>query len=150
MATAFQWSNAELARVYSAAYQGRIARLCAAQATTGLTVNSTTAQWDAAEITSQAANGYARVQWTLPAGSYNNALLRYQTTTNTATFQASASGLGLMYDTIYLVFGTQSGSTVTWDTNVGAIYTHNPTIALAPGQPLAYKVFLICDDVTTL
>lgn len=150
MASAFQWSNAELARVYASAYQGRLARLCAAQVTSSLTVNSTTAQWDAAEITSQAADGYARVQWTLPAGSYNNSLLRFQTPTNTATIQATAGGLGIMYDTIYLVFGTQSGSTVTWDANVAAIFTHNPTIALAPGEPRSYKIFLVCDDITTL
>jgi hypothetical protein len=150
MASAFQWSNAELARVYASAYQGRRARLCCAEATELLTVNSTTAQWDAAEITSQAANGYARVQWTLPAGSYNSSLLRFETSTDTATFQATSAGLGIMYDTVYLVFGTQSGPNVTWDTNVAAIFTHNPTIALAPGEPRSYKVFLVCDDITTL
>ena len=150
MASAFQWSNAELGRVYAAAYQGRRARLCAAIATSGLTVNSTTAQWDAAEISSQAANGYARVQWTLPAGSYSSANTRFETATSTATIQATASGLGLNYDTIYLVFGTVSGGVTTWDANVAGIFTHNPTVALAPGEPRSYKVFLVCDDITTL
>ena len=150
MATAFQWSTNELARVYATAYQGRVARLCLAIATSGLSVDSTTAAWDAAEITSQAANGYARAQWTLPAGSYNTALARFQTAVNPATFQATAAGLGINYDSVYLVLGTTSGGSITWDTNIAGLFTENPSIGLAPGEPRTYKVFFVADDITAL
>jgi hypothetical protein len=146
MAAPFLWSNAELARVYAAAYQGREARLCLANNTGSLTANSTTAQWDAAEITSQAANGYARYTWTLPAATYKNTTLRIETALETAAFQAASSGSGLNYDSVYLVLGTGS----TWDTHIAGLFVESPTIALAPGQPRAYKIKLICDDNTTV
>lgn len=139
---AFQWSNAELGRVYAAAYLGRNARLCLANATSGLTLNSTTAAWDAAEITSQAANGYARYTFTLAAGSYDSASQRFQTPVVTATFQAIASGSGLTYDSVYLVLGS--------DTNIAGLWTEAPNIVLAPGQPRAYNIRFVCDDITTL
>jgi len=139
---AFQWSNAELARVYAAAYQGRSARLCLANATTGLTLNSTTAAWDAAEITSQAANGYARYTFTLAAGSYDSATQRFQTPIVTASFQANTTGTGLDYDSVYLVLGT--------DTHIAGLWTEAPNIVLAPGQPRAYNIRFVCDDITTL
>jgi hypothetical protein len=139
---AFQWSNAELGRVYAAAYLGRNARLCLANATTGLTLNSTTAAWDAAEITSQAANGYARYTFTLAAGSYDSASQRFQTPVVTATFQAIASGGGLNYNSVYLVLGNE--------TNIAGLWTEAPNIVLAPGQPRAYNIRFVCDDITTL
>lgn len=150
MATAFQWSTNELARVYATAYQGRVARLCLAIATSGLSVDSTTAAWDAAEITSQAASGYARAQWTLPAGSYNTSLGRFQTPSNPAVFQATAAGLGINYDSVYLVLGTANGSSVTWDTHIAGLFTENPSRALAPGEPRTYKVFFVHDDIVGL
>jgi hypothetical protein len=143
---AFQWSSAELARVYAAAYLGRNARLCLANATTGLTLNSTTAQWDAAEITAQAANGYARYTFTLAAGSYDSATQRFQTPIVTASFQANTTGTGLNYDSVYLVLGNGT----TWDTNIAGLWTEAPNIVLAPGQPRAYNIRFVCDDITTL
>lgn len=150
MTVAFQWSTNELARVYGLAYQGRTARLCLAVATSGLTVNSTTAEWDAAEISNQAANGYARAIWTLPAGSYDAALTRFQTTTSSATFQATSQGLGFNFNSVYLVLGTQNGNNVTWDSKIAGLFTESPSLALAPGEPRTYKVFFVTDDITTL
>jgi|GEM_PF-1190408 len=150
MTTSFQWSNAELGRVYSAAYQGRVIRACLATNTGSLTINSTTAQWDAAEITAQAADGYERVIWTLPAGSYDDGAGQFLSPNNLTTFQADADGLGLTFDTVYLVGGTVSNNVTTWDTHVSGVYTESPSIALSPGEPRSYDLFLLVDDVTTI
>jgi hypothetical protein len=150
MASAIEWSNAELTRAYGLTYQGRILRVCLAISTTGLNKNSTTSQWDAVEITSQSADGYSRYQITLPAGSYNSQLLRYETPQIVAGFQALPAGLGLQYSTVYFVLGTQSGNSVTWDTNIAGLFTENPTIALQPGEPRTYRIKLLCDDIASL
>jgi hypothetical protein len=151
MTLAMQWSNAELLRVHGLAYQGRRARLCLAINSAGLTKESTTAQWDAVEITSQTANGYARVVWTLPAGAYSSTFGLVQGTGNLSTFQASSGGIGLEFNTAYLVLGTLSGGTTTWDTHVAGILPMLPEDqTLAPGQPLSIEVFTLVDDITTV
>lgn len=146
----FQWANAELGRVFAAAYQGRAARLCLATNPGSLTRNSTTAQWDAAEISAQASEGYARVTWTIPAGAYSNTTADFRSPVQLATFQATAEGLGLTYDSVYLVLGTIAGQSTTWDTNIAGLYVEAPTIALTPGQPRSYNINLICDDIITV
>jgi len=146
----FQWANAELGRVYVAAYQGRRARLCLAINPGTLTRNSTTAQWDAAEIAGQAGEGYARVEWTIPAGAYSNTTADFRSPVQLATFLADADGLGLQWDSVYLVLGTLSGGVTTWDTNIAGYYPEAPTIALSPSQPRSYNVQLITDDIITI
>jgi hypothetical protein len=151
MTLAMEWSNAELARVHAVAYQGRRARLCLAINSTALTKESTTAQWDAVEISSQAADGYARVVWTLPAGAYSSALGMVQGTGNLSTFQATSGGIGLEFDTAYLVLGTLSGGTTTWDTHVAGVLPMLPEDqTLSPGQPLSIEVFTLVDDITAV
>lgn len=149
MSVAFQWSNAELARVYTAAYQGRTARLCLAQNSGALTKASTTAQWDAVEITAQAGEGYAREVWTIPAGAYNAATGDVRSAQQRAEFEADSDGLGLTWDTAYLVLGTTVSSVTTWDTHVAGIYVESPAVALSPGQPRIYDVSLHTDDITS-
>lgn len=151
MTLAMQWSNAELLRVHAVAYQGRKARLCLAINSASLTKDSTTAQWDAVEISSQASNGYAKVEWTLPAGAYTATQGMVVGTGNLCTFQASAGGLGLQFDTAYLVLGTASGGTTTWDTTVAGILPMLPEDqTLSPGQPLSIEVFTMVDDITAV
>lgn len=146
-----QTSKAALARVYTAAYQGRRARLCLAINSASLTADSTTAEWDAVEITSQASDGYARVVWTLGAGAYSTGLGMVQSTQFLATFQASPSGLGLTFDTAYLVLGTVNGGTTTWDTTIERILVLPPANqALSPGQPLSFEDIVLVDDIATL
>ena len=149
-AQAMQWSNAELARVHAAAYQGRTARLCLASNTGGLTKASTTSQWDALEITSQAASGYARVVWTIPAGAYDAGSGTFKTVEQLCTFQATGGGLGLTWDSVYLVLGTTTGGATTWDTAIAGLYMESPNIALAPGTPRGYRVSTMIDDITAL
>lgn len=136
MATFLQ-SPFEAARLWSASYQGRRARLCLAVNSTGLSLASTTAQWDTAEISG---NGYARYQWTLPAGSYDNADQRFEAPSEICSFQASSNGVGLTWNTAYIVLGTISGNTTTWDTGVAFVLVESPNIALYPGEPRSYSV----------
>lgn len=151
MTLTMQTSPAELLRVHSAAYQGRRARLCLAINSASLTVSSTTAQWDAVEITSQASNGYARVVWTLPSASYSPGLGMVQGASYLATFQATSNGIGLTFDTVYLVYGTLSGGVTTWDTNVANIQVLPPEDqVLAAGQPVSFEVPTLVDDITTV
>ena len=140
-------SNAELLRVHAVAYQGRRARLCLAVNSAGLTVNSTTAQWDAAEITSQAANGYARVEWTMPAAAYSNALGMAQGNGYLATFQATPSGLGMNFTHAYLVYGNGT----TWDTNIANLWPLEPgDQVLSQGQPISFEVISLVDNIATV
>lgn len=149
MAVAFQWSNAELERVYTAAYEGRTARLCLAVNPGSLTKASTTEDWDDAEITAQASEGYERVEWVVPAGSYNNLTADFRSPQQLATFTADADGLGLEWDTAYLVFGTTVDEVTTWDEHVAGIYVEAPAVALSPGQFRSYDISLHTDDITT-
>jgi hypothetical protein len=143
MSVAFTMSNASLARVYAASFQGRIARACLAVNPGTLNENSTTAQWDAAEITSQAANGYTRFTWTIPAGTYDPVLALFRGAATAVSFQANTSGTGLTYDTVYVVTGTGN----TWDTNVEMILL-DPQ-ALPAGAPIAYNVSFLADNITS-
>lgn len=141
MSVAFAMSNATLARVYAASFQGRTARACLAINPGTLNENSTTAQWDAAEITSQASNGYARFTWTIPAGTYDAALGLFRGVTTAVSFQANTNGLGLQYDTVYVVTGTGG----VWDTNVEMILAGSQ--ALPAGQPIAYNLSFLSDNI---
>jgi hypothetical protein len=132
-------------RSFTGLYATKRARLCLANNTTGLTVASTTAQWDAAELTG---NGYARFEWTVPAGAYNATTLRFEAPAQLAQFQASAGGAGLTWNTAYLVFGTLSGGVTTWQTGVSYLVVESPNIVLSPGEPRGYNVQLLTDGLT--
>jgi hypothetical protein len=135
MASVFQWSNFELGRAYSLAYQNVPARLCLAF-DSSLTVNSTTAEWDAVELPST--NGYARYSFTPGAGSYDNTIAMFQSPEITATF--TASGSGFSYNRVYLVFGTS--------TSISGLFIEPSTITLAPGVSQPYKIRLLANDIT--
>jgi hypothetical protein len=132
----------EAGRIWTSSYQGRRARLCLAVNSGSLSASSTTAQWDAAEISG---NGYARHQWTLPAGSYNSTSERFEAPSQLCSFQASANGVGLTWNTAYIVLGTISGSSTTWDTGIAFLLVESPNVVLYPGEPRAYDVLLFTD-----
>lgn len=124
--------------------QNKQARLCLAQNAGSLSQFSTTAQWDAAELSG---NGYGRFTWTLPNGAYDSTAARFQVPIQQATFTASAGGSGLAFNSLYLVLGTGSGNNITWNTGVTAIFTESPSVALAPGEPRAYNIRLFTDNI---
>jgi hypothetical protein len=142
MAAPMPISPGELGRIWGLAYEGRTARLCLANNTGGLTKASTTAQWDALELTG---NGYSRVTWTLPAGSFSATADRFQPPQQLCSFTASALGAGLTYDTVYLVIGALSPGS--WEPSIFGLFTETPNIALPPGAPRSYRVQLFTDDV---
>jgi hypothetical protein len=150
MTIIFETSDAELVRMHNAGRQGLKARMCLAQNTGSLTRNSTTAQWDAAEITAQAADGYARVEWTVPAATMTPALGMAQSVIQVVTFQASAGGLGLEFDSAYLVLGTISGGTTTWLPHITDLFRFSPSKALTAGQPWPLEFFMVAGAVTAI
>jgi hypothetical protein len=132
----------EAGRMFANDYAGKKARLCLANNTGSLGLTSTTAQWDAAEISG---NGYARVEWTIPSGSYNSTTERFEVAAQAAAFTASSGGTGLSWNTAYLVIGTISGGVTTWNTGVSYILVESPTVALSPGEPRTYNTTIFTD-----
>jgi hypothetical protein len=137
----------EAGRMFANDYAGKKARLCLANTSSGSPgINSTTAQWDAAELSG---NGYARYEWTIPNGSYNGTTERWEAASQLATF--SATGAGLSWNAAYLVIGTISGTTVTYNTGVSFILNESSAVTLAAGNSRGYSVLLFSDGflVTT-
>lgn len=132
----------EAGRMFANDYAGKRARLCLANNTGSLGLTSTTSQWDAAEISG---NGYARVEWTIPSGSYNSSTERFEVAAQAAAFTASSGGSGLSWNTAYLVIGTISGGVTTWNTGVSYILVESPTVALSPGEPRTYNTTIFTD-----
>jgi hypothetical protein len=133
----------EAGRLFAADYAGKRARLCLANTAGGLPgINSTTAQWDGVELSG---NGYVRFEWTIPAGSYNSTTERFEANNQLATFGASAGGAGLSWNAVYLVIGTLSGSTTTYNSGVSFILNEGSTITLAAGDIRGYYVQLFSD-----
>lgn len=134
----------ESERLYVGDYAGKKARLCLATTTSGSpNLSSNTAAWDAVE---RSGNGYARCEWTIPAGAFNTTTDRFEAGSYTCTF--TASGSALTWNAAYLVIGTISGSTVTWGTGVSFVLNESPSISLAAGLSRIYTVQLFTDGFT--
>jgi hypothetical protein len=136
----------EAGRLFANDYAGKKARLCLATTTSGSPgASSTTAQWDAVE---RSGNGYARCEWTIPSGSFNATPDRFEAGSQQCVFTASSGGAGLTWNAAYLVIGTISGSTVTWNTGVSFYLAESPSISLAAGASRTYTVSLFTDGFT--
>ena len=134
----------EAERLFAGDYAGKKARLCLATTTSGSpNLSSNTAAWDAVE---RSGSGYARCEWTIPAGAFNTTTDRFEAGSYTCTF--TASGSALTWNAAYLVIGTISGSTVTWGTGVSFVLTESPGISLAAGLSRVYTVQLFTDGFT--
>jgi hypothetical protein len=144
VAKALIFTPFEEERVYASAYAGKRARLCLAVNTGSLGLNSTTAQWDAVELSG---NGYARYQWTIPAGSYNSTTGRFEAAAQLCEFLASANGQGLTWNTVYLVLGTIANNVTTWNAGVSAILAESPNVAVVAGQAKSYNVRLLVNGL---
>lgn len=130
--------------LYAGRYAGKKARLCLATTTGGSPgLGSTTAQWDAVE---RSGNGYARCEWTIPAGSFNGTTNRFEAGSQSCLF--TASGSALTWNAAYLVIGTINGGTVTWNTGVSFVVAEIPSISLAAGASRTYTVNLFTGGFT--
>jgi hypothetical protein len=136
-------STFELRRVAAASYEGRAVRVCLATvASSGYTVESTTANWDSRELAST--NGYARVTvGALAVGAYDGVDGRYEVgpiaganQTIDATF--TASGGSLTWDRVYVVIGTEL--------QIAYLGTESPSVTLSSGQSITYRIQLAVDD----
>ena len=129
-------SQAELARVGTAAYVGNTYRLSLGfKNTASLTAQSTVAQWDAVKLSG---SGYADATGPIAAGSYNATTARYELPQLTVTF--TASGGNWLYDTLYVVI--TSGGTST----LHSIIVENPAVTLVDGGSITYRITLNTDD----
>jgi len=134
----------EAGRLFANNYAGKKARLCLATTTSGSPgLSSNTAAWDAVE---RSGSGYARCEWTIPAGSFNGTTDRFEAGSQSCQF--TASGSALTWNAAYLVIGTISGSTVTWNTGVSFVLTESPSISLAAASSRTYTVQLFTDGFT--
>ena len=131
--------------LYAGRYAGKRARLCLATTTSGSPgLSSNTAAWDAVE---RSGNGYARCEWTIPAGSFNGTTDRFEAGSQSCQF--TASGSALTWNTAYLVIGTiGGGGAVTWNTGVSFVLAESPSISLAAGTSRTYTVNLFTDGFT--
>jgi hypothetical protein len=129
-------SQAELARLAAAAYEGLPYRICLAlNGANNLTVNSPLTAWDNIELST---NGYARVEGFIDQGEYNQANARYQMPQITAEFRAE--GGTLTYDTVYVVI--DDGYTET----LHSIIVETPEVSLVDTATVIYRVTLATDD----
>jgi len=135
----------EAERLFVERYVGRKARLCLATTTGGSPdLSSNTAAWDAVE---RSGNGYARCEWTIPAGSFNTTMDRFEAGPQSCQF--TALGAALTWNAAYLVIGTiGSGGVVTWNTGVSFVLAENPSISLAAGASRVYTISLFTDGFT--
>ena len=144
MALTFQVSSNELLRVHSSSYQGKIIRLCLAF-DSSLTIESTTAQWDAVELAS--ANGYARSIITIPSATYDSTIAMSKSSESTATF--TASGVGFTYNRVYGVIGTVSGGVTTYNSYISFLFAESESKALSPGMSQSYPFTFLANNMTS-
>ena len=135
----------EAGRLFGLDYAGFKARLCLATTTSGSPgLTSNTAAWDAVE---RSGNGYARCEWTIPAGSFNGTTDRFEAGSQSCQF--TASGSALTWNAAYLVIGTiGGGGAVTGGTGVSCVRTERPSISRAAGTSGIYTVQLFTDGFT--
>lgn len=102
-------------------------------ATTGsLTVASTLAAWEAAELAST--NGYAAVTGTVAAGSLNSTTGRWESPVINGTF-GPATGSGFTFDAMIIKIGTTR-------TKPYAVNLYPAPIVLATGQSRGFNITL--------
>lgn len=133
----------EIGRLFGGEYAGKRARLCLANTTAGSpSITSTTAQWDAVELSG---NGYTRYEWTIPTGAYNYTTERFEAASQLCQFNASSGGAGLSWNAAYLVIGTISSGVTTWFTGVSYVLPESPNAVLSPGEARSYDVLVYTD-----
>jgi hypothetical protein len=136
----------EAARLFAGDYAGKKARLCLAATSSGSPgLTSNTAAWDAVELSG---NGYARCEWTIPTGSFNSSTDRFEAGSQSCQFLATGGGAGLSWNAAYLVIGTISGASVTWNTGVSFVLGESSLATLAAGSSRTYTVNLFTDGFT--
>jgi len=129
-------SQAELARLAAAAYEGRDYRICLAlNGASGLTANSSVAAWDGVELSG---SGYARATGEIGEGEWDPTDLRYEMPQIDAEFQAS--GGTLTYDTVYTVITVDATSTL------HSVIVEAPSVSLVDGASIIYRITLATDD----
>mgnify|MGYP006267149507 CR=1 FL=1 len=101
-------------------------------ATTGsLTVTSTLAQWEAAELASS--GGYSAVTGTVGSGSYNGTNLRFEAPVISGQF-GPATGVGFTFDAMIIKLANRTAPY--------AVNLYSTPITLASGQSRGFQITL--------
>ena len=138
MAQAVEISPFTDEKIYTSIFAGKRARMSLAVNPGSLGISSTTAAWDAVELSG---NGYARSEWTIPNGTYNSTTGRFEAPTKLCEFSASSGGQGLQWNSAYIVLGTISNNVTTWDTGIFGLITEASSVIILPGAtPQSYEL----------
>lgn len=143
-------SPKELKRIASLCYEGFRVRVALANLTTqSFNESSLVSEWETIKVAS--ANGYADFTDVLEVGAYDTADTRYeiggQVGANTfVEAEFTASGIGYSFNRVFVVIGAPSGSGFVEELYVHSILTENPSIQLAPGTSITYRIQLAVDD----
>jgi hypothetical protein len=143
-------STKELERIAVQCYEGHQVRVSLALLSSqGYTASSTKANWDSIKISG---NGYADFLDVLATGGYDSTDNRYEiggvagaNTYVDAVFEAT--GIGYTYNSVYVVIGVPDGSGgYVEEAYLHSLLTENPSIQLAPGTTITYRIQLAVDD----
>jgi hypothetical protein len=136
MAVITSISQAELARLAAAAYEGLPYRVCLAlNETAGFTSDDTVADWDSIEASG---NGYARVEGFIEDGAWDPTNQRYTMPQIVAEF--TASGGPIDYDVVYVVIDDAYSETL------HSITVESPSVSLVDGASIIYRLTIATDD----
>lgn len=146
MAVAFTATPFLDGQLFANTFAGKRAsmRLCNNPGSLG--VSSTPTEWEAVELSG---NGYARYEWTIPAGSYNATTNRWEAAPQLCEFTATAGGAGLTWNTVVIVLGTYANNIFTPQSGVSFLLNEpSNRIIQAGAPPGSYQITIHTDGFT--
>lgn len=136
MARSLSISTKELQRVAAAAYEGKTIKVMLCKVgTTGYTAENTVANWQSVEVAGT--YGYVRFSAVIGTGSYSSPDAAYALPAIDAQFTSSDGG---SYDFDRIVIYVDGA------TYPHSVITEDPSIVLALGQTMTYRITLLQDD----
>lgn len=140
----------EFSRIAALCYEGYRIRVSLANlGAEGYNASSTVANWDSIKVSG---NGYADFTDIIEVGGYDSTDQRYEMGGVAGANQFvdavfSASGVGFSYNSVYVVLSKPDGSGgFIQETYLHSLLTESPSITLAPGTTITYRIQLALDD----
>lgn len=150
MALSIVVSPKEMERIAGLAYEGKRVRVSLANLTSqSYTESSSVSNWDSIKVSG---NGYTDFTQVIATGAYDSSDGRYEMggTSGANTYIEavySATGSGFTYNRIYVVIATSDGmGGWTESTYLHSLMTENPSMTIATGSTIKYKIQLAVDN----